>query len=77
VRLWDAHTGQQIGPALQHQDLVSGAQLSRDDGRILTSSWDKTARVWLLNADLDFPAEYGDSGCRLPRAVSTISLPIK
>jgi hypothetical protein len=26
--------------------------------RILTWSWDHTARVWPFNADLDFPAEH-------------------
>lgn len=48
--------GQQIGLALQHQRGVLGAQFSRDESHILTWSAD-TAHVWLLNADLDFPAE--------------------
>jgi WD40 repeat protein len=46
ARLWDARTGQQLGPALQHQDSVSGAQFSRDGSRILTWSRDNTARLW-------------------------------
>ncbi len=47
-----------IGPALQHQGRVHGALFSRDENRILTWSTDDTARVSLLNADLDFPAEH-------------------
>jgi hypothetical protein len=46
ARLWDAHKGQQIGPALQHQSAVNGALFSRDESRILTWSADKTARLW-------------------------------
>ena len=47
-----------IGPAFQHQDVVEGAQFSRDESRILTWSVDNTARLWLLDADVDFPAEH-------------------
>ena len=47
-----------MGPALQHQSSVRGAQFRRDESRILTWSYDNTARLWDLNADLDFPAEY-------------------
>lgn len=47
-----------ISPALQHQGWVHGAQFSRGENRILTWSTDDTARVSLLNADLDFPAEH-------------------
>jgi hypothetical protein len=36
---------------------VEGAQFSRDESRILTWGW-MTVRVWPLNADFDFPAEY-------------------
>jgi hypothetical protein len=43
---------------LEHQGPVRGAEFSRDESRVLTWSDDKTARVWLLDADLDFPAEH-------------------
>jgi len=46
ARLWDACTGRQIGPALQHQGPVWGAVFSRDESRILTWTDDKTARLW-------------------------------
>jgi WD40 repeat protein len=56
VRLWDAATGEQIGPALKHDDeegdeegdeeSVLGAVFSKDETRILTWSADDTARLW-------------------------------
>jgi hypothetical protein len=46
LRLWDAETGQQIGPAMRHDGLILGAQLSRDKRRILSWSADNTLRLW-------------------------------
>src|SRR5262249_19505385 len=46
LRLWDAATGQQIGPAVQHDGYVSGAVLTKDERRILSWSLDKTLRLW-------------------------------
>ena len=54
ARVWDAHTGQALGPALQHQSAVLGAQYSRDESRILTWSGDmfgkKVTRVCGMRA---------------------------
>jgi WD40 repeat protein len=46
ARLWDASTGAQIGPALQHEGSVRGGVFSKDDTQILTWSYDATARLW-------------------------------
>jgi WD40 repeat protein len=46
AQVWDAHSGQKLGPALQHKDAVSGAVFNHDESRILTWSWDRTAQVW-------------------------------
>ena len=46
LRLWDAATGQQIGPAMRHDESVIGALLTQDEGRILSWSGDKTLRLW-------------------------------
>jgi WD40 repeat protein len=40
-------TGEQVGgPFIGHSDTVSGAAFSADGKRIVTASWDKTARLW-------------------------------
>jgi hypothetical protein len=46
VRLWDAATGQQIGPAMKHERPVPGALLTKDERRILSWSEDGTLRLW-------------------------------
>jgi WD40 repeat protein len=46
LRLWDTATGQQIGPAMQHEGGVNGALLFKDQSRILSWSSDKTLRLW-------------------------------
>src|SRR5215472_790540 len=46
LRLWDAATGQQIGPAMKHDGEVRGALLTQDERRILSWSFDDTLRLW-------------------------------
>ncbi|MCP4655977.1 MAG: hypothetical protein GY856_11225, partial [bacterium] len=46
ARLWDAATGEAIGPAFEHQDLVRGALFNGDESRVLTWSDDNTTRLW-------------------------------
>jgi WD40 repeat protein/tetratricopeptide (TPR) repeat protein len=48
ARLWDATTGQAIGPALEHDDesAVPAVAFAPSGNFVLTGSHDKTARLW-------------------------------
>ena len=52
VRLWDAATGQQIGPPFSNDDaMVAQARFSPDGARIVAALSDKTARLWDAKTD--------------------------
>jgi WD40 repeat protein len=47
ARIWDAATGEQVGPPLiGHKGSVSSAQYSRDGRLILTAGWDGLLKLW-------------------------------
>ncbi len=46
ARVWDAHTGRAIGPALPHSGKITRVQFSPDSRYLATASQDGTARVW-------------------------------
>ncbi len=46
AQLWDAKTGQPIGPPFKHDSYVTSAAFSPDGTRIVTTSGDHTAQVW-------------------------------
>lgn len=46
ARVWDARTGDPLGPALKHTGEVWSARFSRDGEKIVTASLDGTAGLW-------------------------------
>jgi WD40 repeat protein len=48
AKIWDAATGSVLATLLGHEDRVRHATFSKDGTRILTSSNDRTARIWTL-----------------------------
>lgn len=45
ARLWDVASGQQIGMTIRHRNIVSDARFSPTGDRVVTGSYDRTARV--------------------------------
>src|SRR5581483_11638215 len=46
ARIWNAATGEQLGPAMEHHGSVVVARFSGDSRRVATASADDTGRVW-------------------------------
>jgi len=60
--VWDVDTGKEVFSLLGHRDEIWSIAYSPDGSRILTSSWDGTARVWSAENGwqlLDIPASSG------------------
>lgn len=47
--LWDARTGDSVNIFLEHKGSVQTTFFNFDGSRVLTSSWDSTAKVWKLD----------------------------
>ena len=50
ARVFDADTGNPLAVLTGHSGFVNTASFSHDGKRIVTSSWDRTARVWDVNS---------------------------
>ncbi|MFM7073231.1 MAG: protein kinase domain-containing protein, partial [Planctomycetota bacterium] len=48
VSLWDPRDGRRLGGLAGHSDSVLSVRFSRDGSRLLTGSYDNTARLWNL-----------------------------
>jgi WD40 repeat protein len=46
AQLWDAATGERIGPPLRHEGEVVDVAFSSDGRMLATASWDGSARLW-------------------------------
>ena len=46
AQIWNAETGERVGPPLPHKGAVLTARFSPDNKRIVTASTDGTAKVW-------------------------------
>jgi len=45
TKVWEAQTGKELLTLTGHDEGVMAAAYSADGGRIVTASWDKTAKV--------------------------------
>ncbi len=52
ARLWDAATGNPLGPPFQHRGPVLAVAFSPDGKTVLTGSQDGTARLWEVPSPL-------------------------
>jgi WD40 repeat protein len=46
ARLWDTDTGKELAVLRGHESSVVSAAFSPDGTKVVTTSWDKTARLW-------------------------------
>ena len=49
--LWDAAKGKLLGNLTAHGDIIPTLAFSRDGTRLVTASYDKTAKVWDVPAN--------------------------
>src|SRR5262249_12253504 len=52
----DALSGKPVGEPLLHEDNIYHAAFSQDDANLITSSEDKTARIWAVRRGNQIPA---------------------
>jgi dipeptidyl aminopeptidase/acylaminoacyl peptidase len=81
VWVWDAASGKPIGEPMKHENGVNSAQFSPDGQRVVTASWDNTARVWdaasgkpigepMKHEDVVLSAQFSPNGQRVVTAAA-------
>lgn len=58
ARIWDASNGKTMVIFEGHSFYVEGARFSSDETRVLTWSWDGSARIWRVPRDRRTAAEW-------------------
>ncbi|MCK5742498.1 MAG: choice-of-anchor D domain-containing protein, partial [Chlorobi bacterium] len=67
AKLWNATTGELLKTMIEHRAAVQTAFFNFDDSRVLTSSWDSTAKIWNLE-NRDLQADTADCLFRVDNA---------
>jgi len=72
LRLWDAATGQEIGPAMKHEHAVRGTFFTKDERRVLSWKMRLVTRPRLQISQMvdSSPAAIARSPQRRPSSVS-------
>ena len=48
IKIWNVKTGQELLNIQGHEHLVSGVKFSHDGKKLVSSSFDKTLKIWEL-----------------------------
>lgn len=53
IRVWEADSGLEARRLFGHSDLVTSVNVTPDSTRVVTSSWDRTVRVWDITTGIE------------------------
>jgi WD40 repeat protein len=67
--VWDAHTLERRGELIGHTDVIQDVAFA-SDGKVVTGSWDSTARIWDLASGRQLATLRGHTGAVMAVAVS-------
>jgi hypothetical protein len=56
--VWDVATGKPLGEPLQHKESVRAVSFSPDGTKLVTGSYDNTARLWDVGGRIDEPVAH-------------------
>ncbi|WP_134080608.1 toll/interleukin-1 receptor domain-containing protein [Mycobacteroides salmoniphilum] len=73
VRVWDAETGTPVStPLVGHLDSIAGLTFTSDGQQIVSTSSDRTIRVWRADADKRLGGPIAAPAADLPKSILTI-----